>query len=114
MTAERVLLVGDAAGAGNPTTGCGIEDAIKTGMLAAKALGRILPRGLEPNTGRLRAYELSLGTLRRIQSSRGIVLKLIRDIQRRGWGTHDWMRLSLKMISRFDLETYVWTDPLRF
>jgi geranylgeranyl reductase family protein len=114
VSAERVLLVGDAAGAGNPTTGCGIEDAIKTGMLAAGALGRILLRGLEPSAVRLRAYEVSLRTLRRIQSSRGVMLGVIHDIQRRGWCTHDWMWRALKMISRFDLETYVWTDPLRF
>ena len=114
VTADRVLLVGDAAGAGNPATGCGIEDAIKTGMLAARALGRILPRGLEPTAGRLRAYERSLGTLRHLQSSRGAVLRLVQDVQRCGWGTRDWMRLSLRMIARFDLESYVWTDPLRF
>ena len=114
VTADRVLLVGDAAGAGNPTTGCGIEDAIKTGMLASKALLRTFPRGLEPTAGRLRAYERSLGTMRLLQSSRGNMLRLIHDIQRRGWATHDWMRFALRMISRFDLETYVWTDPLRF
>ncbi len=114
VTAERVLLVGDAAGAGNPTTGCGIEDAMKTGILASRALDSILCKGREPTLARLQVYEKSLRTLKRIQSGRARLLRLLRGLQTRGMGTEFWMRWSLKAIGRFDLEDLLWTDASRF
>jgi flavin-dependent dehydrogenase len=114
VTAERVLLVGDAAGAGNPTTGCGIEDAMKTGILATRALDSIFSKGHEPTLTRLQVYESSLKTLKRIQSGRARALRLLRWVQRRGMGTEPWMRWSLKAIGRFDLEDLLWTDASRF
>ena len=114
VTADRALLVGDAAGAANPMTGCGIEDAMKTGVLAARSLSRVLGRGLEPTADRLASYEASLGTLRRIQHLRGLGLELVGRLQRRGLVTEPWMARSLRLMARFDVDSFVWTDPARF
>jgi geranylgeranyl reductase family protein len=114
VTSDRVLLVGDAAGAGNPMTGCGVEDALKTGVIAARTVVQVLSGGLEPTAARLEAYERSLRTLRRIQSTRGTLLKGIWWAQRRGWASERWMRWSLEAMARLRLETFVWTDAARF
>ncbi len=114
VTADRVLLVGDAAGASNPMTGCGIEDALKTGVIAARTVCSVLSRGLEPNVTRLEAYERALHTLRRIQSMRAMGLKCIWWAQRRNWASERWMRWTLEAMARLRLETFVWTDATRF
>jgi flavin-dependent dehydrogenase len=114
VTGHRVLLVGDAAGAANPCTGCGIEDAIKTGLLAARALATLHGAGRSPTTANLAQYEASLTTLRRIPRSKLWLVRAIRWFQRRGWDTDFWMDLILRTVVRFDLERFIWSDASRF
>jgi flavin-dependent dehydrogenase len=114
VTADGVLLVGDAAGASNPSTGCGIEDAMKTGVLAAKCLVNLHERGRPYTAGNLRAYESSLATMRRLQSSKLVLLSVVTRLQQRGLGTYHWMSVFLRTIVRLDLERFIWSDPTRF
>jgi flavin-dependent dehydrogenase len=113
-TTARVLLVGDAAGAGNPTTGCGIEDAMKTGILASRVLSDLQSRGLEPTATRLHAYESSLNTMRRLQRVKIGALGLVNRLQERGLASEHWITLSLRTLVRFDLERFIWSDATRF
>jgi flavin-dependent dehydrogenase len=114
LTADRVLLVGDAAGAGNPTTGCGIEDSMKTAIHASRVLSDLRRRGGAPTASALRAYEASLGTLRRLQRMRLWIVSLLWALQRRRLDTEFALGLSLRAMAKLDIECFIWSDASRF
>jgi flavin-dependent dehydrogenase len=113
VVADGVLLVGDAAGAGNPSTGCGIEDAMKTGILASRTLVDLHHRGRDFTASSLMAYETSLGTIKRLQRFKLRLLRAVAAGQRRGWDTEFWMTSAFRAIVRFDLERFIWSDASR-
>ncbi len=57
MTADGLMLVGDAAHTVNPMTGGGIISGMRSGQLAAEAAVETLKSGKEPNRANLTAYE---------------------------------------------------------
>ena len=84
MTADRVLLVGDALGLASPESGEGIRPAVESGLLAARAIVSCGRDGSDQAAPRfLRDVTARLGTPQRRSATTGLFARLRRSAARR-------------------------------